>query len=51
LVVLSQVFFSDLFRYALLDMMRERRGGVINVKGSHFENDIILWAIRRHVAE
>lgn len=48
--VLSQVFFSGLFRYALLVLMRERSGGMIDFKGSHFEKDIILWGIRWSVA-
>lgn len=49
-LVLSQVFFSGLFRYALLVLMRERSGGMIGFKGSHFEKDIILWGIRWYVA-
>src|SRR5215204_3100020 len=39
-----------MFRYATRQSVRERSGGMINFKGSHFEREIILWGVRWYVA-
>src|SRR6185503_17023940 len=39
-----------MIRYAALLSMRWRSGGMMNFKGSQFERDIILWAVRWYVA-
>ena len=38
------------FRYASPLIVRWRRGGMIDFKGSQFEREIILWAVRWYVA-
>src|SRR3977135_273030 len=39
-----------MFRYAAPLSVRWRRGGMMNFKGSQFEREIILWAVRWYVA-
>src|SRR5919205_1244073 len=39
-----------MFRYATLLNVTWRRGGRMNFKGSQFEREIILWAVRWYVA-
>src|SRR5512145_1608001 len=48
--VLSQLFICGVFRYAAPLSARWRRGGMIDFKGSQFEREIILWAVRWYVA-
>ena len=39
-----------MFRYATAPIVRWRRGGLIDFKGSQFEKDLILWGVRWDVA-
>src|SRR5581483_1023823 len=39
-----------MFRYAISLSVRRRRGSMVNFKGSQFEREIILWAVRWYVA-
>ena len=43
-------FSLEGFRYVAPLSVRWRRGGMLNFKGSQFEREIILWAVRWYVA-
>jgi hypothetical protein len=49
-MVLSQIWPSDPLDVPVLATISAGQQAMIEFKGSHFEREVILWAVRRYVA-